>query len=95
MSSERFILLGHSIWRRRPARTWWPSSSAGPTWAENAAFRACFGREVAPARRVGRVCTAPVDDADLDQDRPWTLTDFVAGLNLADLEELEPVPALC
>jgi serine/threonine protein kinase len=31
------------------------------------------------------VCTAKVRDADLDADRPWVVTDFVAGPNLADL----------
>lgn len=53
--------------------------------AQDQGFRARFAREVAAARRVGGVCTARVRDADLDAERPWVVTDFVAGPNLADL----------
>jgi serine/threonine protein kinase len=62
--------------------------------AQDAAFRARFGREVDAARRVGGVCTARVRDADLEGDRPWVVTEFVAGPNLADLVARHgPLPA--
>jgi hypothetical protein len=56
---------------------------------KDAPFRARFGREVAPARRVGGLCTAPVHDSELDEDRPWEVTDFGAEPNLADLKALQ------
>jgi serine/threonine protein kinase len=52
---------------------------------EAGAIRARFCREVDAARRVGGVCTARVRDADLEGERPWVVTDFLAGRNLADL----------
>lgn len=54
-------------------------------FAQDAAFRSRFRQEVAAARRVGGVCTARVRDADLEADRPWLVTEFVPGPNLADL----------
>lgn len=62
--------------------------------AQDVSFRARFAREVDAARRVGGVCTARVRDADLEGDRPWVATDFVAGPNLADLVDRHgPLPA--
>ncbi|WP_368861467.1 serine/threonine-protein kinase [Frankia tisae] len=46
-------------------------------------FRSRFRREVAAARRVARFCTAAVVDADLTADRPYLVTEFVAGPSLA------------
>ena len=64
-----------------------------PQLADDKDFRQRFKSEVAAARRVGGVCTAKVRDADLDADRPWVVTDFVAGPNLADLVDRHgPLP---
>ncbi|HWM38594.1 MAG TPA: serine/threonine-protein kinase [Streptomyces sp.] len=45
-------------------------------------FRERFRREVASARRVGDVWTAPVLDADPDAPTPWVATGYVAGPSL-------------
>ncbi len=64
-----------------------------PELADDKEFRRRFKSEVAVVRRVGGVCTAKVRDADVDADRPWVVTDFVAGPNLADLVDRHgPVP---
>ena len=47
-------------------------------------FRARFAREVAAARRVSGVFTAPVVDADPTAPLPWLVTGFVNGLSLAE-----------
>ena len=52
--------------------------------AEQADFRARFAREVAAARTVSGLFTAPVVDADLDAPVPWLATAYVAGPSLAD-----------
>ena len=62
-----------------------------PELADDEEFRRRFKSEVAVVRRVGGVCTAKVRDADVDAHRPWVVTDFVAGPNLADLWPNEEV----
>ena len=52
--------------------------------AEQADFRSRFAREVAAARTVSGLFTAPVVDADLDAPVPWLATAYVPGLSLAD-----------
>jgi len=52
--------------------------------AEQADFRARFAWEVAAARTVSGLFTAPVVDADLDGPVPWLATAYVAGPSLAD-----------
>ena len=52
--------------------------------AGDAEFRARFRREVAGARMVSGLFTAPVVDADLDGLVPWLATAYVAGPSLAD-----------
>ena len=47
-------------------------------------FRARFRREVAVARKVSGLFTAPVIDADTDGPEPWLATAYVAGPSLAD-----------
>jgi len=47
-------------------------------------FRARFGREVAAARRVSGVFTAPVVDADPTAPLPWLVTGFVNGPSLTE-----------
>ena len=47
-------------------------------------FRARFRREVAAARAVSGVYTAPVVASGLNEDPPWMATAFVPGPPLAD-----------
>src|SRR6516225_9470799 len=56
-----------------------------PELARDAEFRKRFGREVAAARAVSGMYTAPVVAAGLDDDPPWLATAFVPGPSLADL----------
>ncbi|MGI8336292.1 serine/threonine-protein kinase [Actinomadura scrupuli] len=50
--------------------------------ADDPSFRDRFRREVDAARRVRRFCTAPVVDANLDDDPLYVVTEYVEGLNL-------------
>lgn len=52
--------------------------------AEDPDFRVRFRREVAAARKVSGLFTAPVVDADLDAPVPFLVTAYIAGLSLAD-----------
>jgi eukaryotic-like serine/threonine-protein kinase len=62
--------------------------------AQDADFRTRFAREVAAARRVSGIFTAPVVDADANCDRPWLVTAYVPGPSLADLvQDQGPMPA--
>ena len=57
-------------------------------------FRARFGREIALARSVSGLFTAPVVDADVDAPVPWLATAYVAGPSLADaVRDHGPLPA--
>jgi len=47
-------------------------------------FRARFAREVAAARRVNALFTAPLVDADPDAEMPWLVTAYVPGPSLDD-----------
>ena len=53
--------------------------------ARDAEFRHRFGREVAAARAVGGMYTAPVVAAGLDDDPPWLATAYVPGPPLANV----------
>jgi len=52
--------------------------------ADDPDFRARFHREVEAARRVGGLCTAKYLDADLNGPRPYLVTQYVEGGNLAE-----------
>jgi serine/threonine protein kinase len=52
--------------------------------AADAGFRARFAREVHAGQRVGGMYTAHYLDADLDSPRPYLVSEYVAGGNLAD-----------
>ena len=52
--------------------------------ADDPAFRSRFRREVHAGQRVGGICTARYIDADLESDRPYLVTEYVEGGNLAD-----------
>jgi len=54
------------------------------TLAGSAEFRNRFRREIASARSVSGLFTAPVVDADLDARLPWLATAYVPGPSLAD-----------
>ena len=65
-----------------------------PELAEQADFRIRFAREVAAARQVSGLFTAPVVDADLDAPLPWLATAYVAGPPLDDaVARHGPLPA--
>ena len=62
--------------------------------AADPGFRIRFAREIAAARQVSGIFTAPVVDADPDADRPWLVTAYVDGPSLADaVEQSGPLPA--
>ena len=62
-------------------------------FAESSEFRTRFKREVAAARQVSGIFTAPVVDADPDAPEPWLVTAYVDGPSLADaLESKGPLP---
>jgi serine/threonine protein kinase len=52
--------------------------------AADPGFRARFAREVRAGQRVGGMYTAHYLDADLDSPRPYLVSEYVAGGNLAD-----------
>ncbi len=56
-----------------------------PELARDAEFRQRFGREVAAARAVSGMYTAPVVAAGLADDPPWFATAYVPGPSLADV----------
>jgi serine/threonine protein kinase len=55
--------------------------------AANPDFRLRFAREVAVARKVNALFTAPVVDADPAAEMPWLVTAYVPGPSLADAVE--------
>ena len=74
-----FVYLGRSRGGRHVAVKVIRAELAG-----QADFRIRFAREVAAARTVSGLFTAPVVDADLDAPTPWLATAYVAGPSLAD-----------
>ncbi|MCQ8775073.1 serine/threonine-protein kinase [Streptomyces telluris] len=54
-----------------------------PEFAEDPEFRRRFADEVAAARRVQGLCTAPVLDSDTEGPRPWLATAYVPGPTLS------------
>ncbi len=62
--------------------------------ADDPSFRVRFAREVAAARRVNGIFTAPVVDADLDGPVPWLATTYIPGPSLAEAVARDgPLPA--
>ncbi|WTW97133.1 protein kinase [Streptomycetaceae bacterium NBC_01309] len=62
-------------------------------FADDPDFRVRFAREVAAARSVSGVFTAPVLDADPQGDPPWLATGYVAGVALNDaVTRFGPLP---
>ncbi|HXW45346.1 MAG TPA: serine/threonine-protein kinase, partial [Streptosporangiaceae bacterium] len=61
--------------------------------ADDPDFRRRFAYEVAAAKRVSGVFTAPVVDADPDGPQPWLVTAYVSGPSLAAaVAEIGPLP---
>jgi len=61
--------------------------------AQDPEFRARFRREIAVARKVSGLFTAPVIDADVDGPLPWLATAYVEGPSLADaVSQHGPLP---
>jgi eukaryotic-like serine/threonine-protein kinase len=61
--------------------------------AQDPEFLARFRREIAVARKVSGLFTAPLIDADLDGPVPWLATEYVNGPSLADaVSEHGPLP---
>jgi hypothetical protein len=52
--------------------------------ADDRDFRVRFGRELAAARKVSCLFTAPVVDADVDAPQPWLATAYVKGPSLGE-----------
>jgi serine/threonine protein kinase len=64
-----------------------------PEFAAEPGFRARFAREVAAARTVSGIYTAPVVDADPEGPQPWLATAYVPGPSLAAaVAERGPLP---
>jgi hypothetical protein len=64
-----------------------------PELTADSGFRARFAREVAAARTVSGVFTAPVVDADPEAPQPWLATAYVPGPSLAAaVAERGPLP---
>jgi predicted Ser/Thr protein kinase len=57
--------------------------------ADDDTARARFLRELDAVKRVARFCTAQVLDADVDGDRPYIVSEYVAGPSLAQLVSTE------
>jgi serine/threonine protein kinase len=55
-----------------------------PELAEDPSFRSRFRREVRAGQLVGGICTARYIDADVESERPYLVTEYVEGGNLAD-----------
>ncbi|MEV5829167.1 PQQ-binding-like beta-propeller repeat protein [Spirillospora sp. NPDC052242] len=53
-------------------------------FADDAAFRARFRREVAAAKKVSGIYTAPVLDADADAPQPWFAAGYVPAPTLSE-----------
>src|SRR5262249_38103721 len=55
--------------------------------AEDAMFRLRFQREVESCQRVSGRCVARYIDADTEADRPYLVSEFIAGPSLAETVE--------
>ncbi|MEV5646844.1 serine/threonine-protein kinase [Nocardia sp. NPDC052254] len=64
-----------------------------PDLSGDPGFRTRFRREVGAARRITGTCAVAVLDADVDAERPWLATAYVAGLSLGEvIEQFGPLP---
>jgi serine/threonine protein kinase len=70
--------------RRGPATSNVAIKVLRPELADDADFRARFRREVLALSRVRGLCTVRVLEADVDCERPYLVTEYVAGPTLAE-----------
>ncbi|MFF0456724.1 protein kinase [Nocardia africana] len=64
-----------------------------PDLSDDPEFRTRFRREVSAARRVTGAHAVPVLDADVEAERPWLATGYVAGLSLREaVDSFGPLP---
>jgi len=86
--------MGHVFLGRSPGGRLLAIKVIRPELAGDAEFRTRFQREVAAARSVSGLFTAPVVDADLDAQVPWLATAYIAGSSLAEtVTRHGPLPA--
>lgn len=86
--------MGHVFLARSPGGRLLAIKVIRAELAEDLEFRTRFRREVAAARSVSGLFTAPVVDADLEAPVPWLATAYIAGSSLADtVTRHGPLPA--
>ena len=86
--------MGHVFLGRSPGGRLLAIKVIRAELAGDAEFRTRFRREVAAARSVSGLFTAPVVDADLEAPVPWLATAYIAGSSLADtVTRHGPLPA--
>ena len=79
---------------RRPGGTAVAVKVVRADLAEDADFRRRFALEVSALRGLGGVHTAAVLDADVDDDQPWMVMEYVQGPTLGDrISRLGALPA--
>jgi serine/threonine protein kinase len=76
--------MGHVFLGRSPGGRLLAIKVVRPELAGDLEFRVRFRREVAAARSVSGLFTAPVVDADTEAPVPWLATAYIAGSSLAD-----------
>jgi len=86
--------MGHVFLGRSPGGRLLAIKAIRAELAGDLEFRTRFQREVAAARSVSGLFTAPVVDADLEAPVPWLATGYIAGSSLADtVTRHGPLPA--
>src|ERR1700758_2943612 len=76
--------MGHVFLARSPGGRMLAIKVVRAELAGDQEFRTRFRREVAAARSVSGLFTAPVVDADTEAPVPWLATAYIAGSSLAD-----------
>jgi hypothetical protein len=86
--------MGHVFLARSPGGRLLAIKVIRAELAGDLEFRTRFRREVAAARSVSGLFTAPVVDADTEAPVPWLATAYIAGSSLADtVTRHGPLPA--
>jgi serine/threonine protein kinase len=86
--------MGHVFLGRSPGGRLLAIKVVRAELAGDLEFRTRFRREVAAARSVSGLFTAPVVDADTEAPVPWLATAYIAGSSLADtVARHGPLPA--
>ncbi len=86
--------MGHVFLGRSPGGRLLAIKVVRPELSGDLEFRTRFRREVAAARSVSGLFTAPLVDADTEAPVPWLATAYIAGSSLADtVARHGPLPA--